>query len=570
MSFLDRIQDWIFGPFGPQGPQGGQDTQGAQGRSSGRAGEARARELPAEPIGEPVSLNEFLVLNDTPGKSVTPATAITNTAALGCVLVLSQSVASLPLITYRRTRTAAGPGKERATDHMLYGRLHDLPNPEMTSFDLRETLMAHLALWGNAYCEIELNGRGDVLGMWPMRPDKTWPMRHKDGQIWYHTRLPDNTEVALPKYRVWHIRNFSLGGIVGLSPIALAREAIGLSRAGEELGSRFFANGARPGGILQHPAKLSPEAYERLKASWEGRHQGLTNVNRIAILEEGLTWKDVGMPLKDAEFLETRKFQNAEIARIFRVPLHMIQDMQGATFSNIEHQGIEFVVHSLRPWLVRMEQSISRDLIGAIERNSIFTEFLVDGLLRGDLPSRYNAYNIGRTGGWLSRNDIRGMENMNPIAGGDDYLTPLNMGVLGQEPPAPPAPALSSAPSSAAQPADAPADAQAQRALRVLVADAANRIAQRAGDRDEKHRVWVRDVIRPVAQALAGEESVSDLPGMDYAVAELVESDVERITDFWFRDIQTSSSELAAFIWFVCYGNAGIYHNFDGAKAQNA
>jgi HK97 family phage portal protein len=503
------------------------------------ATELRAREVPPGPIGEPVVLNDFLSLGLTPGASVTPSSAITNTAVLGCVMVLSQSVASLPLITYRRT----ADGKERASSHALYTVLHSLPNPEMTSFDLRETLMMHLTLWGNAYCEIEMNRRGDVLALWPLRPDRTWPARHDDGQLWYHTRLPNNREVALPKYRVWHIRNLSVGGIMGMSPIALAREAIGLSKAGEELGNRFFANGAKPGGVLQHPGKLSDEAYDRLKGSWEARHQGLDNVNRVAILEEGMQWKDVGMPLDDAQFLETRKFQIGEIARVFRVPPHMIQDLDRATFSNIEHQGIDFVTYSLTPWLVRIEQSISRDLVGPIERNAIFAEFMIDGFLRGDIASRYSAYSIGRQWGWLSRNDIRRMENMNPIEGGDDYLTPMNMTVLGEEPPAPQPPPQVEPP--ATPPADSPsdqppADTNAQRALRTLIFDACRRIADRATDRDRKHIPWVEDVVRPLVRATNPEYNEKDVedvtqyfasvwynvPGIDHATL------AERILDW--------------------------------------
>jgi HK97 family phage portal protein len=481
----------------------------------GAPAEVRARETQPPPIGEPVALNEFFGMGLTAGASVTPASAITNTAVLGCVMVLSQSVASLPLITYRRT----ADGKDRATGHALYSILHDLPNPEMTSFDLRETLMMHLTLWGNAYCEIEMNRRGDVLALWPLRPDRTRPVRHDDDQIWYHTRLANNQEIALPKYRVWHIRNLSIGGIMGMSPIALAREAIGLSKAGEELGSRFFSNGAKPGGVLQHPGKLSDEAYERLKGSWEARHQGLDNVNRVAILEEGMQWKDVGMPLDDAQFLETRKFQIGEIARIFRVPPHMIQDLERATFSNIEHQGIDFVTYSLTPWLVRIEQSITRDLVGPIERNMIFAQFMIDGFLRGDIASRYAAYAVGRNWGWLSVNDIRKLENLNPIESGDIYLQPLNMQEAGAPPPPAPTPAPTPAPelppadqpSPDPAPEATPANASAQRALRTLILDACRRIETRAADRDHKHASWIGDVVRPLVQATCPEFTERDL-----------------------------------------------------------
>jgi HK97 family phage portal protein len=496
------------------------------------AAETRARETPPGPIGEPVVLNDFMGLGPSAGASVTPTSAITNTAVLGCVMVLSQSVASLPLITYRRT----ADGKDRATGHALYPILHDLPNPEMTSFDLRETLMMHLTLWGNAYCEIEMNRRGDVLALWPLRPDRTWPVRHDDGQIWYHTRLPNNTEIALPKYRVWHIRNLSIGGIMGMSPIALAREAIGLSKAGEELGSRFFSNGAKPGGVLQHPGKLSDEGYSRLKSSWEARHQGLDNVNRVAILEEGMQWKDVGMPLDDAQFLETRKFQIGEIARIFRVPPHMIQDLDRATFSNIEHQGIDFVTYSLTPWLVRIEQSITRDLVGPIERNAIFAQFMIDGFLRGDIASRYAAYAVGRNWGWLSVNDIRKLENLNPIESGDIYLQPLNMQEAGAPPPPAPAPAAPELPpvdqpSPDPAPEATPADTNAQRALRTLILDACQRIETRAADRKGKHSEWVGDVLGPVVRAVGGSDE-----------------DAQMLTMLWFRDELVTAESLAEMI----------------------
>lgn len=360
------------------------------------------------------------------GVTVNENTALNATAVFSAVDILSRTLASLPLPVYRRLQ---GGGKERATDHPLYAVLHDLSNREMTSFELRQALMGHLALWGNAFAEIERDNAGRVIGLWPLRPDRMTVMRDEQGLLYVYRIIKTGQEVALRQRNVMHLRGLSSDGVIGYSPIRLAREAIGLALATEEYGARFFGNGSRPGGVLQHPGKLSEEAAKRLKKSWEEMHQGLTQAHRVAILEEGMTWQQVGIPPEDAQFLETRKFQVTEIARIFHVPPHMLADLERSTFSNIEHQGIEFVVHTMRPWLVCWEQAIKRDLFLPNERQTYFAEFLVDGLLRGDIKSRYEAYAIGRQNGWLSADDIRELENMNPLPDGQGkvYLVPLNM-----------------------------------------------------------------------------------------------------------------------------------------------
>lgn len=356
------------------------------------------------------------------GKAVTANTALQSSAVFACVRVLAETIASLPLFVYRSTPN----GKEKAYDHPCYYMLHDLANEEMTSFTFRETMMTHLLLWGNAYAEIEYNKAGLAKGLWPLRPDQTWPERDPTtGELVYKTILPDGKGVVLPKERVLHIVGLSLDGLVGVSPIRMAREAIGLSLAAEEFGARFFGDGARPGGILEHPGKLSKEARENLRQSWEYMHQGLDKSHRIAILEEGITYKQIGIPPEDAQFLETRRFQIEEIARIFRVPLHLIQDLSHATFSNIEHQSIDFVVHTVRPWLVRWEQALNWKLF--YNSTKFWAEFNVEGLLRGDIESRYRAYATARQWGWMSVNEIRELENMNRIPNGDIYLQPLNM-----------------------------------------------------------------------------------------------------------------------------------------------
>jgi len=362
----------------------------------------------------------------TSGVTVNETTALNATAVFSAVDILSRTLASLPLPVYRRLQ---GGGKERATNHPLYSILHNLPNREMTSFELRQALMGHLALWGNAFAEIERDNAGRVIGLWPLRPDRMTVMRDEQGLLYVYRIVKTGQEVALRQRNVMHLRGLSSDGIIGYSPIRLAREAIGLALATEEFGARFFGNGSRPGGVLQHPGKLSDEAAKRLKKSWEEMHQGLTQAHRVAILEEGMTWQQVGIPPEDAQFLETRKFQVTEIARIFHVPPHMLADLERSTFSNIEHQGIEFVVHTMRPWLVCWEQAIYRDLFLPSERDTYFAEFLVDGLLRSDIKSRYEAYAVGRQNGWLSADDIRELENMNPLPNGQGkvYLVPLNM-----------------------------------------------------------------------------------------------------------------------------------------------
>lgn len=361
------------------------------------------------------------------GVHVSPDSALTNTAVWACVKVLSESVASLPLMVYEDT----GTGRRRASETSLYRLLHDAPNPEMTSIEMRETMTAWLATWGNAYCEIELDGAGQARALWPLRPDRV-EIRRVDGDLTYFVTFGDET-AALPRWRVWHVRGLATDGIYGISPIRQARQAIGLAMATEEYGARFFGNGARPGMILEHPGKLSDESYRRLKESWEARHQGLENSNRVAILEEGMKVETVGVPPNEAQFLETRKLQLDEICRIFRVPPHMIMNLERATFSNIEHQGMSFVRDTLMPWLIRFEQSISRDLMTESQRGRYYARHLVDALLRGDTQSRYAAYAVGRQWGWLSVNDIRRLEDMDPVTNGDVYLTPLNMVEAGSD-----------------------------------------------------------------------------------------------------------------------------------------
>lgn len=364
-----------------------------------------------------------------PGGMVSPVSgdaALYSVPVYACVRILSETIASLPLLLYRRLPTG---GKERTTNHELARLLHDQPNPDMSAFELREALVGHLCLWGNAYAEIQRDKRGRIEAIWPLRPDKMRVIRTPEIGLVYVYTLPDGTPKPFPGRQIWHIRGMSSNGVTGYSPIDLAAQSIGLYKQTETYGAKFFANDSRPGGVLQTSKALTPEAAERLKEGWDAAHRGSSNAWRVAVLEEGMSWQQVGIPPQNAQFLETRKFQITEIARLFRVPPHMLADLERATFSNIEHQAIEFVTHTIRPWLVRIEQSIMRALIAEDEQDTVFAEHLIDGLLRGDIASRYAAYSTGRQGGWLSVDEIREKENMNPLpdGAGQEYLTPLNM-----------------------------------------------------------------------------------------------------------------------------------------------
>ena len=354
------------------------------------------------------------------GKTVNERTAMQTTAVYACVRILAETIASLPLNVYRSTDN----GKEKAIDHQLYYLLHDEPNPEMTSFVFRETLMSHLLLWGNAYAQIIRDGRGKVLALYPLLPDRITVDRTSNGQLYYEYRK-DTGYVILRPEDILHIPGLGFDGLVGYSPIAMAKNAIGMAIATEEYGGKFFANGASPGGVLEHPGVVKDPA--RIRESWNAVYQGSGNAHRVAVLEEGMKFQPIGIPPEQAQFLETRKFQTEEICRIFRVPPHLVANLDKATFSNIEHQSISFVVHTIRPWLVRLEQGMNKALLSQSEKGQYFVGFVVDGLLRGDYASRMQGYAIGIQNGFLSPNDVRTLENMNTIEHGDVYAMNGNM-----------------------------------------------------------------------------------------------------------------------------------------------
>ncbi len=386
----------------------------------------KARDKPQDSLGG--SQYSFFFGRTTSGKPVNERTAMQMTAVYSCVRILSEAVAGLPLHLYRYTE---GGSKEKALDHPLYRLLHDEPNPEMTSFNFRETLMGHLLLYGNAYAQIIRNARGEVVGLYPLMPNKMTVDRDSAGHLYYlYTRSSDdspvdteNGQVYLPPEQVLHIPGLGYDGIVGYSPLAMAKNAVGLAIATEEYGAKFFANGAAPGGVLEHPGTIKDP--QRVKDSWNAAYQGSGNAHRIAVLEEGMKYQPIGISPEQAQFLETRKFQINEIARIYRVPPHMVGDLEKSSFSNIEQQSLEFVKYTLDPWICRWEQSLKRRLFTEEEKQEYFIKFNVDGLLRGDYQSRMNGYAVARQNGWMSTNDIRELENLDRIPaeeGGDLYL----------------------------------------------------------------------------------------------------------------------------------------------------
>lgn len=374
----------------------------------------------------------FYMGGSSAGKNVNERSAMQMTAVYSCVRILAEAVAGLPLHLYRYKEDG---GKERAIDNNLYHLLHDEPNKEMSSFIFRKTLMTHLLLWGNAYAQIIRNGKGEVVALYPLMPNKMQVDRDENGELYYiYTRSSDEAKtmegvtVYLTPRDVLHIPGLGFDGLVGYSPIAMAKNAIGLAIATEEYGAKFFANGAAPSGVLEHPGTIKDPS--RLRENWNSTFGGSANSGKVAVLEEGMKYTPISISPEQAQFLETRKFQIDEIARIFRVPPHMVGDLEKSSFSNIEQQSLEFVKYTLDPWVIRWEQSLSRALLNEDEKRKYFFKFNLEGLLRGDYESRMSGYAVARQNGWMSANDIRELENMDKIPaedGGDLYLINGNM-----------------------------------------------------------------------------------------------------------------------------------------------
>ena len=369
------------------------------------------------------------------GERVDEKSAMQIATVYACVRLLAETVAGLPLRLFRFTDDKETE-KVRARDHPLYRILYQMPNAEMTSFSFRETMMTHLLLWGNAYAQIIRDGKNNVLALYPLMPDCVEVDRDEKGRIYYiyHAYTDEvpgknNRDIYFRYDEVFHVPGLGFNGLVGFSPIAMMKNALGTTLAVEKYGSSFFRNGAQPSGVLEHPGVLKDPS--KIRENWTQVYGGANNAHKVAVLEEGMTYKAISLPPEDSQFLSTRQFGVEEICRIFRVPPHMVQDLEHATFSNIEHQSIDFVVHTLTPWLVRFEQAITKDLLLPEEQDTYFAKFNVDGLLRGDYQSRMQGYATGISNGFLSPNDVHRLENMDLIPaekGGDDYY--LNGGYV--------------------------------------------------------------------------------------------------------------------------------------------
>lgn len=498
----------------------------------------------------------------TAGVDINEHNALGISTVFACVRAISEDVAKLPLILYRETD---GRGKERLRDHPLYPLLRERPNDEMTAFDLRSCITAHALLRGNGYIEIERDGAGRPLALWPLNPDRVEVRRGSDGGIVYVYRDPDlNVTRTIFADDVVHIRGLGSNGLVGYSVVRFARESLGLTAAAERFGGSFFGNSSMPKGVLEHPGVLGEEAQKNLRSSWESVHRGPRNYGRIAILEEGMKFHAVTIPPEDAQFLETRQFQVPEICRWFRMPPHKVADLSRATFSNIEHSSIEYASDTLLPWLVRWEQEIKRKCLLRSEQG-LFVEHLTAALLRGDLKSRYDAYAIGRQWGWLSPDDIREFENLNPIngAGGKVYLVPANMLDANKV-------AAGSLQGGAQEDAIPP-----DRAFRALIVEAVSRLRRTEADKVSRHykradvREWAAafiadrrseaaSVFSPIVLAYVASfvnrtsgsgVASSDLPGKAGLLSqELGKLHAERLADV-FKGDWTAEADARALLW---------------------
>lgn len=371
------------------------------------------------------------------GPHVNADEALKVATVYSCARLLSESVATLPLHLYRRLEK----GRERATEHELYRLLHDQPNPEMTAVELRGAQMMNLLFRGRAYCRKVRNGRGAIVEIWPINTDLVTERRpNPRGPRVYDVRNPESGDTeTLPESAVWRTNGLSWNGVTGLDPITYAREVVGTSLGAEQFAAAMFRNAGRFSGVIQMERGLKDDEYNRFRQSWNETYTGAAKTGETPILEAGMKYQPISMTLENAQWIEGRRFSVAEICRLFRVPLHMVYDHDTQPRANMEQSGLEFVVYSLRPWLVCLEQSAARDLLFEAEKGKFYVQHLVDGLLRGDFKSRQDGYATGRQWGILSANDCREMEDKNPIEHGDEYWRPGNMVVVGAPPPAPPA-----------------------------------------------------------------------------------------------------------------------------------
>ncbi len=360
------------------------------------------------------------------GVAVNEVTALGLSAYFGAIRIVAEDVGKLSWLTYERL---ADGGKQRNVNHKV-AQLVKQPDKETTCIAFKEAMQGWALSWGNGYAEIIRTNGGDASQLQMLEPHRVKPDRTKSGSLVYDVRQNHGPNKVVEQMDMFHLRGFG-NGLQGYSVAQLARESIGLGLAAEQFGATFFGNGAHPGGVLSHPGELGPEGMRNLRAGWNETYQGPNNVHTVAVLEEGMKWERIGIPPNDAQFLETRLFQVAEIARWFRVPPHKLGHMEAATFSNIEHQAIEYVVDTILTWAIRWDQEANWKLFNQRDQPKYFVETLLDTLLRGDVKTRFESYKLGREMGVFCVNDIRRLENMNPIGPeGDVFYGPLNFAPL--------------------------------------------------------------------------------------------------------------------------------------------
>lgn len=441
------------------------------------------------------------------GVPVNEDSAMTAASVVACLRVLSTTMAMLPLPLYKRL---VPTGKERAYDHPLYYILHDSPNNYQTAYEYRQQAMMHILLHGNHYALINRDpNTGDITGLIPFPDPTSMEVALFGTEPRYIYTLSNGTKTpAMTQDEVFHLRGMTSNGLVGMNVLDAGKDQIGLALALQTYASKFFKQGGNLGGTLEHPGTLSKEAQDRLRASWDKAYGGVNNAHKVAILEEGMKFSKMGATPEEAQALESRKFQTLEVARIFGIPPHMIGDLERATFSNIEHQAIEFVTFCIAPWAKMIEQRIGKQLLNDVERKTMFAEFTLAALMRGDYKSRQEGLAIMRQNGIVNADEWREMESFNPIGGmeGETYMVIGNMYPVGQSP------------TNQAPPEEKPKDDEEKkddRAFRIMYADALDRICKRRmadlqkNNYDpDKHAEYVRTVMEPVYTAFG-------LPGLD-------------------------------------------------------
>lgn len=374
------------------------------------------------------------------GENVTEDTALTYSAVYNAVSLISGTIASLPL----NLMQSKGDKKVIVDDRKLYHVMHDEYNPLMTAMQGREILMAHVLTWGNGYAEKVVNGLGEIVELWPITPNRVTP-EMKNNELTYRIKMPDKSDIYLPRERVLHIAGLGFDGFQGYSVVSMARKSIGLGMALETFGALYFGQGTHPGVVVSHPGQLSANANDNLKKSLIEGYSGLGKAHRLLLLEEGMKLEKLGIPPNDSQFLESRQFQIPEVARWFNLPPHKLKDLTKSSFSNIESEQISFVRDSILPWLVRLEQSFNCQLLTKSDRSlsgygRLYFKHVVEGLLRGDSVARGTFYRDMFNIGVFSINEIRSFEDLDPVEGGDIHLVPLNMTSLENagKPPLPP------------------------------------------------------------------------------------------------------------------------------------